>query len=420
MADEDPPRAANGRAIRKFNLAVGILALAALGMAAYRALPPSQITIATGPVGGSYYEDAQIYQQALKAQGVTVHLRPVPNSIDIAREVDQKTDGIDIGFVAQSLNPQDYRHTFSLGTIEQQPLFIFAAKPLGDLPSPADLRGRRLVMPPPRSASSEAALALLAQYGVTPANTVIVHMPIARAVSELSQGHFDAGFFMLNPRDGFIKTLASDPELAILDLHDAQTISRLEPSLHAVTLLHGIFDLQNNIPPRDLHMVAADITVIAHKHAPQAIIYLLLQAMEEAHRGASLINDAGTFPNLVNIALPPDPRAVDFEKTGLPWAYQNLPRWMASLVNSYLIIGLVFVVLVELWSSVLYFMELVDFLYVHFWLRILLRIEERARHGKGLRAADLRWVDRAESALLRGDKRRHSEALIDKIRASRQ
>jgi hypothetical protein len=104
----------------------------------------------------------------------------------------------------------------------------------------------------------------------------------------------------------------------------------------------------------------------------------------------------------------------------LPWAYQNLPRRMASLVNSYLIIGLIFVVLVELWSSILNFMELIDFLYVQVWLRVLLRIEHRAKKGKGLRPADLRLIDLAESALLRTDQRRRSEELIGRICSARK
>jgi hypothetical protein len=165
-------------------------------------------------------------------------------------------------------------------------------------------------------------------------------------------------------------------------------------------------------------MMAANITVVAHKHTSQAVIYMMLQAMAAAHRGASLINDAGTYPNLVDTALPPDQRALDFEKNGLPWAYQNLPRWMASLVNSYLIIGLIFVVVVELWSSILYFLELIDFLYVHFWLRVLLRIEQRMKRGHGLRPADLRVLDMAEKALLHPDRRRRSEDLIGRIRST--
>jgi TRAP-type uncharacterized transport system substrate-binding protein len=206
MADEDGSRENNRRSTRKFNLVIGVAALIALLVGAYRAIPPSHVTIATGPIGGSYYESAEKYQRALKMEGVTVNLHPVPNSLDIAKEVNRGANGIEIGFVAQALSPEIYRHTLSLGAIEQKPLFIFVAKSLGTIGTPAGLRGRRPVMPPLRSASSEAALSLLAHYGVTPANTAITNMPIAQAVTALAQGHFAAGFFMLDPQDGFIGT----------------------------------------------------------------------------------------------------------------------------------------------------------------------------------------------------------------------
>ncbi len=420
MADRTQSTRGERRATRKFHMIVGALALIALAVAAYHAIPPSQVVIATGPVGGSYYQDALEYQKALKPEGIRVILRPVPDSLDIARDVDENTNGIEIGFVARALDADTYRRTKALGAIEQQPLFIFTATALGHLASPAALRGKRLVMPPLRSASSEAALSLLAGYGVTPDNATIVHLPIAEAATALGQGRADAGFFMLDPQDSFIETLVRNPQLQLMDLHDTATIARLNPSLHPVTLLHGIFDLAGGIPPTDVHMMAANITVVARKHTSQAVIYMMLQAMAEVHRGASLINDAGAYPNLIDTALPPDQRALDFEKNGLPWAYQNLPRWMASLVNSYLIIGLIFVVVVELWSSILYFLELIDFLYVHFWLRVLLRIEQRMKRGHGLRPADLRVLEMAEKALLHPDRRRRSEDLIGRIRSTYQ
>ena len=419
MARESVAVSDRRKSLLKFNYFIGLAALIALGITAYRALPPSHVTIATGPVGGSYYEDAEKYKQILKKEGITLDLEPVPSSLDIVNHVEAHTDGVELGFVAGHLDATDYPNTFSLGAIEQQPLFIFVQSKLGAMGTPDRLRGHRLVMPPERSVTSQAALALLAQYDVTPANTSITFLPISKAVAALRGGGFDAGFFMLDPQDEFITTLAADSNLTLAELRDTLTLSRLDPSLHPVVLPHGVFNLEADNPPQDVHMLAATINVVARKDAPQAIVYRLLQAMEDSHRGSSLINDAGTFPNLVDIALPAHPLALDYQKNGMPWAYQNLPRWLAPLANSYLIIGLVFVVLVELWSSILYFMELIDFLFVHFWLRVLLRIEHRARRGHALRPADIKLVDIAESALLKTDRRRRSEELIGRIRAAR-
>lgn len=410
----------NRKSTQRFNLVIGVVMVIALIVAAYRAIPPPRFTIATGPVGGSYYDNAKAYQATLKQEGITVILHPVPNSLDIPALVNDRKSGVDVGFVAQPLSSQTYPDTLSLGAIEQQPLFIFVSKTLGAADTPDILRGHRLVMPPERSASSEAALSVLARYDVTPANTTIAFMPIAQAVAALRHGQFDAGFFMLDPQDGFIAALGRDPALRLMSLRDALTLSRLDPALHPIVLPHGVFDLSPENPPADVRMLAATINVVARKDVPQTIIYLLLQAMGEAHRGSSLINGAGAFPNLVDSALPPSPLALNYQKNGLPWAYQNLPRWMASLVNSYLIIGLTFVVLIELWSSLRYFMELCDFLFVHFWLGVLKRIETRARTGKELRPGDLKLVALAESALLKTDRRRRSEELIGRIRSARQ
>jgi TRAP-type uncharacterized transport system substrate-binding protein len=405
---------------RNLNYVVGVLVLVALVVAAYRVLPPSRVVIATGPVGGSYYENAERYRLALRKEGINLVLKPVPNSLDIINYVESGTGGVQLGFVARPMDGPEYRHSFALGAIEQQPLFIFVRSKLGPMTSPDGLRGHRIVMPPQRSDTSQAALRLLSEYDVNPGNTSIAFLPIAQAVAALREGVFDAGFFMLDPQDEFITALAGDSNLRLMSLADTLTLSRLDPALHPLTLPRGIFDLENHIPPQDVSMVAATITVVARKHLSQAVVYMLLRALEEAHRGSSLINDAGTFPNLVDVALPPDPRALNYEKNGLPWAYENLPLWMASLVNSYLVIGLIFLVLIEMWTTFVYSMELVDFLFVHFWLRVLSGIEQRARKGHVLRPLDIKLVELAERALLKSDRRRRSEELIGRIRATRQ
>jgi TRAP-type uncharacterized transport system substrate-binding protein len=419
MADRPRRHVLGWKPLRVINYSIYALTLIFIVIAIYRAIPPTQVTIGTGPIGGSYYEDAMSYQRALESRGITVHLKPIPDSLDIVNYVETEQDKVSIGFIAQQINPMNYPNTRSLGAIELQPLFVFAATGLGIMNTPDGLRGHSLVMPPERSATSEAALQLLRRYNVTPANTHITFLPIARAVAGLAKGTFDAGFFMLSPTDGFITTLVQDRNLRLLSLRDAVTLSRLDPYLRPIVLPHGVYDLENDVPPEDVNMLAATVNVVANRHVPPAILYPLFQAMSDTHHGSSLINNAGEFPNLVDISLPADPVATDFQKNGIPWAYYNLPRWMASLVDSYLIIGLTIVAIAELWSSMVYLTELIDFLFVHFWLRILVRIEKHAKSGRELHAFHIKLVDIAESALFRTDRRQRSEELIGRIRAGR-
>jgi len=417
MAEQPSEDRRRWRPIRLINYFVYAAALAAIAVAVARAVPPSAITIGTGPVGGSYWEDARLYQRDLARHGVTVRLEPFPDSLDIVDHVEADNDPITIGFIAQKIDPAQYPNTRSLGAIQLQPLFIFASNRLSMMDKPDGLRGHRVVMPPERSATSQAALDLLARYDVTPANTTIAFLPIAEAVAALRRGDFDAGMFILDPQDGFITDLIADPGLRLVSLRDALTLSRLDPYLRPIVLPHGVYDLEHDVPSQDVQMLAATVNVVARKDVPPAILYLLLDAMNDAHHGSSLINGAGVFPNLVDISLPAHWLAADYQKNGIPWTYRYLPRWMAALVDSYLVIGLVLVVVVELWSSIVYLTELIDFLFTHFWLRVLLRIERRVRSGQKLDAIHLKLVDIAEGALFRADRRRRSEELIGRIRA---
>jgi TRAP-type uncharacterized transport system substrate-binding protein len=418
MVDQKPRDQRNRwRPVRFLNYFIYVGVLAAVAVAIAQAIPPSGITIGTGPVGGSYWETARLYQQILERHGVTVRLQPFPNSLDIVNHVEAEGDPVSIGFTAQAIDPAAYPDTRSLGAIQLQPLFIFASTGLGIMTTPDGLRGHRVVMPPARSATSQAALHLLASYDVTPANTAVSFLPIAQAVAALKAGSFDAGLFMLDPQDGFITDLIADPGLRLISLRDALPLSRLDPFLRPVVLPHGIYDLEHDVPPQDVQMLAATVNVVARRDVSPAILYLLLSAMSDVHHGSSLINNAGVFPNLVDISLPADPLASDYEKNGIPWIYRYLPRWLAALVDSYLVIGLLLVAAAELWSSVVYLTELVDFLFTHFWLRVLLRIESRVRRGHKLDAIHLKLVEIAEGALFRTDRRRRSEELIGRIRA---
>lgn len=405
--------------IRALNYTISIIVALLVAGAIYRAIPPSHITIETGPIGGSYYDDALEYKQVLQNHGIAVTLRPNPDSLKIIGDVEAATNGLRIGFLEHEVTPGAFPDVRSLGAVELQPLFIFYSARLGEIENPAGLRGRRLVMPPKQSATSDAALRLLRYYGVTPNNTGIAFLPIAEAIKALHEGRFDAGFFVLAARNKFIAGLATDPNLRLLPMRDAVGLSRLDPVVRPVVLPHGVYNVQKNIPPNDVPLLAETVNVIARKNIPPAILYPLLGVMADVHRGPSLINNAGTFPNLVDISLPAHPLAKQYEKSGTPWIYRNLPAWLASIIDSYFVIGLTLIVIAEAYKLFYYFMELVDFLFENLCLRVLVRIERRHHKGHELGAIDMKLVDIAESALFRTSRRRRSEELIGRIRQAK-
>lgn len=396
---------------------VAIVLVAIAAIIIYRAIPPSRITIETGPKGGSYYEQALRYKAGLKSHGITANLQPNPQSLEIIRKIDS-APGIRIGFVAQKIDPKKFAHVRSLGAIQLQPLFIFCRKNSGNIETLADLRGKRIVMPPEQSATSEAALYLLRQFGVNKQNTTIAFQPIKNAVKALKEGKFTAGFFMLSANNTMITGLAenSKPKLHLLSLRDGLALSRQSKYLRPVVLPRGAFSVQKNIPAHDVDMVAGEVNVIARNDAPAGILYSLLEVMSTVDRNGSLVNSAGKFPELTDISLPPHRIALRYQKSGVPWFYRNLPLWLAELVNSYVVIGIVVVLIAELYRPLEYFSAVGSFILDYIWLWALARIDQRIRSGGGLTTFDLKLIDLAERVRHRPSSRDRIDALVARIR----
>jgi len=312
-------------------VAVGMLA------AVLHARPPRELTIETGPVGGSYYQDALQYREFLAARGIDLQIRPKPNSLEILGDVADPGSGIDVGFVAQDVSGSKDAAVFTVGNIELQPLFIFASAELGRRSVIDDLRGRKIVMPPVNSATSDAAIRVFQLYDITRENSSFTFMPLADAVRDLRVGRFDAGVFMLAPENSVIRDLAADSGLRLVPIGEARAIANHLPFLRSVVLPRGIYNIADGIPPNDTIMVAAGIGIVVRNDLHPYLIYSLLDAMTAVHRGPTFLSSAGEYPAIAGSQLPVHPLATRYYRSGLPWNYRELPPWAAGVVEEYLV-----------------------------------------------------------------------------------
>ena len=332
-----PPRPAWQRYAKLAGLAVAAVVLM---IAAIVAPPPSEMTIETGPIGGSYYQAAQKYQTFLAKRGIILRIKANPNSLEIIQNVANPRSGVDVGFVAQQIRSVDNAEVYAVGQIEIQPLFIFASANLGRRSTLDDLRGRRIVMPPRESATSQAAIQLFQLYDITKENSQFVFIPLAEAVKALRQGKYlgspvDAGAFMLAPENTAIRELAGDSGLHLVPINEVKAISSQLSYLRAVVLPRGIYNIADAIPPINTPLIAAPVGLIVRPGLHPYLVYTLLQAMTDTHRGPSLVSAAGDFPSIIGSELAIEPRAETYYRTGLPWLYHELAPWPASVIDRY-------------------------------------------------------------------------------------
>jgi TRAP-type uncharacterized transport system substrate-binding protein len=339
-----------------------VLATAVILAGMWHARPPQHVTIEVGPVGGSFYQIAQTYQKFFAARGIELELRPKANSLEILGDLKDADSGIDIGFESQDVSAYKEAPVFTVGHIQLQPLFVFASADLGRRIALTDLRGRKIVMPPSTSATSDAAVRMLQLYDITAENTSFTFMQLADAAKALRAGQFDAGAFMLAPENQVVRDLADYSGLRLVPVPEAKAIANHLPFLRPTTLPRGIYDIADGVPPTDVPMLAGTVDVVVRKGLHPVVVYTLLEAMADAHRGATFISNAGAYPTISGAELPIQELAQEYYRSGMPWVYRNLPAWPASFVDRYLLVALSIFVLCEIYRIATYFGEISLFL----------------------------------------------------------
>lgn len=382
-----------------------------------RLAPPDPVVIETGPVGGSYHRNALRYEQHLKAAGFKVEVRPNPQSLDSIGYVNGNGPKTHIAFTAQAIDGSAFPNVRSAGVIQTQPLFTFVHKDLvGRVNTLADLKGLRLVMPPDRSATSEAARAVLGLFGVNPSNTTFTYLPIAEAAAELKAGRHDAGLFMLTADNPLVVALGTDSALWLPSLTAAPAIAGKLPWLRAVKLPVGTFDIAGNLPPQEVEAVGAMVNVIVREDLHPAVLFELLRVMDEFHGGATLVNRAGEFPSLTSTELQPHPLAAQYRKTGVPWLYRHFSPFIARMFESYLLIGLALVLLAEGYKIWYYLREFWEEASERFALWTLKRLDRR--FDRGARPGPIwRTLLRFAERVVQRHETDHAKELLSRVRS---
>jgi TRAP-type uncharacterized transport system substrate-binding protein len=314
-------------------------------------LPPRTLVIETGPVGGTYYQEAVKYQGAMKKLGFRMVLRPRDDSMRLIGDVSDRASGVDIGFIAQAVDPAKFPGVTTLGSIGYQPLFLFQRAGLPPVTRPVQLRGLRVGLAAQGSATSAAAMSLLGAFGVTPGNAQLTHATLADQARLLKEGAIDAAFFMLEADNPLVTDLATDDRVRLASLDATEAIARHFPFLRAATIPRGTYDLARDLPPADVRVLAATAEVVVRKTMHPAIVYSLLQVISTIHEHAGIIAREGEFPSMKNSQLPVNRYAEDYYKNGMPWANRNFNIVLATLFDTFLVLLLPLFLVMPLYQA---------------------------------------------------------------------
>lgn len=350
----------------------------ALGFKYVNPAPPNTIHISTGADEDAFTLYAERYQKVLARDGVTLVLRPSTGAAqNLARLLDDSA-GIDAGFlqggmVSDGNGPGIADKLVSLGSMYYEPLWVFvraadapgvaaaktgsgSRKTAGTAPISArthaprttssgdaaaaglptkltELKGRRIAAGVTGGGTSTLALRLLTPSGVSDSNSTLLPLSGANAAAALLEGRADAALFLTTLDTPHIQQLLATPGIALMNLDQADALIRNFPFLHRLTLPHGSFDLERNIPAEDVALLAPTVKIAVRADLHPALVTLMLKAASEVHGNASLLQKEREFPlgSDTEIALSPD--AARYYKSGPPFLQKYLPFWAATWVD---------------------------------------------------------------------------------------
>jgi TRAP-type uncharacterized transport system substrate-binding protein len=333
-------RELNLKAILKFFIPV-ILIIAIISWASYhfvQPIPPNTLVMSTGMEQGSFVLFGERYRQILARNGIKVKLLPSSGALENLRRLKDQSQRFDAGFVQDGMGLiVDPSNLVSLGSVFYTPLWVFykSDETLDDL---SQLRGKIINIGPEGSGIRKFALDLLkAAHSLNPP-TIINELPRAASKKAMMESKIDVIMLFSAPDNPFVQEMLHNKNIKLMSFNQAESYTRLFPSLSHVVLPKGIVSLSERDPSSDIHLLASTVNLIVHKSLHPALAYLLLKASVEIFSGADWIHKAGEFPSLKTQDFPISEQAQRFYKSGGSVLYNSLPFWAAAFIDRMLVI----------------------------------------------------------------------------------
>lgn len=297
--------------------------------------PPHTITIATGQADGAYYLFAERYREILAEASVTLEIRRTAGSLENLRLLE--AGEVDLAFFqgGSGISSADGDIT-ALGSLYYEPLWVFYRHP-EVARRLTDFQGKRLATGAEGSGTRELVRTLLEDNRIDSPADKLQALGGKAAARALRQDAADAAFFVASPRSPLIQELLHDKTIRLMSFTRAAAYTDLNHALAAVTLPEGVINLQANIPPQDVALLASTANLIARDDFHPALVSLLLQAATRVHGGGGLFEKPGEFPNAKHVDFPLNKDARRFYRHGPPLLQRYLPFWTANLVDRMMI-----------------------------------------------------------------------------------
>jgi TRAP-type uncharacterized transport system substrate-binding protein len=289
--------------------------------------PPNHLTIAIGEDQSEVQAVIKRYQRLLKAEGVTLHVKLTTGPIENLRLLEDDASGVSVAFVPDGLGSVDTQPDVeSLGSLYYEPLWVFY-RSKNQYNYFSQLIGEKIAVGKPGRGTLS---------GLDPNEAQLINMNSADSALALKKGAIDAAFFMLPADSSIIHDLALQKDLKMMDVSQAEAISRRDAAFRHLVLPRGALDLESDIPNKELNLVSSTTTLLVRDDLHPALSFLLLKAATTIHNASGILEKHGEFPTAKDDTFTLSKDAIQFYKTGAPFWQRYLPYWLAAWFDRFI------------------------------------------------------------------------------------
>jgi TRAP transporter TAXI family solute receptor len=319
-------------------IAVTAAAIAFAAVVMLLGLPPRTIVMATGGMGGAYYEFGNRYRAELARTNVALRVMQTAGSLENLALLRNPQSGVSVALVqGGTIKPEDGSDLESLGTVFYEPLWLFRRREAGGTGLDG-LRGKKIAIGPDRSGTQAIALELLKRHGIDQQVSELLPLATRESGDRLLAGDIDGAFMVASWDAPEVKQLLDSKDVELSGYPQADAYVALYPFLNKVVVPRGVRDLADDQPPIDVALVAPKASLVVRKDLHPAIQLLLLNAAVQIHSAPGIFQRANEFPAAEAFGLSLSDEALRFYKSGPPFLHNYLPFWAAELIGKLVIL----------------------------------------------------------------------------------
>ncbi len=326
-----------------------LLCVALIGLSIWFLVPtpPKKLVMTTGIERGLYYRFGEQLSKELAKEGIQLEVLSSAGSVENIERLSQPSSGVQIALLQGGVGqPAQHSQISALSAVFDEQVWVFYRRQAFKTPITklTELQGQRVSVGPVGSGTRALSQQLLGLNGIdiNKSDTGIIFKDLnaVDTLKALKAHQLDVAILISAPQAPIILEYLRAPELAVMSFDQADAYAIRLPFLKKVSVPRGVINLAEDIPKRDLTILATPTALVVSDEIHPALITPLMRSAESAITQLGLLQKEGEFPSALGFAWPHNEDAKHYLKTGPSFLHRHLPFWSVVWIDRAIRIGL--------------------------------------------------------------------------------